>query len=62
MPVDIVYVLGMRAGEYENKPRQQAETIKWQAERIKQLEAEIGGLKKFHVDKAAAKTAKKPNL
>jgi len=66
----------MRASEYENKLKQQAERILQQAEtilqqaemigqqgeRIKQLEAEIGGLKKLLVGKAEAKTAKKPKF
>jgi len=52
----------MRSSEYENKLKQQTETIAQQAERIKQLEAEIGGLKKLLVGKAEAKTAKKPKF
>ena len=52
----------MRASEYENRLKQQAETIERQAERIKQLEAEIDGLKKLLAGKAEAKTAKKPRF
>jgi len=52
----------MRASEYENKLKQQAEMIERQAERIKQLEAEIDGLKKLLAGKAEAKTAKKPRF
>ena len=52
----------MRANEYENKLKQQAETIERQFERIKQLEAEIDGLKKLLAGKAEAKTAKKPRF
>ena len=52
----------MRANEYENKLKQQAETIARQAERIKQLETEIDGLKKLLAGKAEAKAAKKPRF
>lgn len=52
----------MRASEYENKLKQQAETIDRQGERIKQLETEIDGLKKLLAGKAEAKTAKKPKF
>ena len=52
----------MRASEYEDKLKQQAETIERQAERIKQLEAEIDGLKKLLTGKAEAKSAKKPKF
>ncbi len=69
MAGDIEYLLGMRASEYENKLKQQAETIERQAEAIerqaehvKQLEAEIDGLKKLLAGKAEAKTAKNPRF
>ena len=52
----------MRASEYEKKLKQQAETIERQAERIKQLEAKIDGLKKLLAGKAEAKAAKKPKF
>jgi len=57
----------MRASEYENKLKQQAETIGQQAEmilrqgeRIEQLEAEIGGLQKLLVGKAELQKANAP--
>ena len=62
LPVDIVYILGMTANEYENKLKQQAEMIERQAERIKQLEAKIDELKKLLAGKAEAKSAKKPKF
>ena len=52
----------MKANEHEKKLKQQAETIERQAERIKQLEAEIDGLKKLLAGKAEAKAAKKPRF
>ncbi len=52
----------MRASDYENELKQRDETIERQAERIKQLEAEIDGLKKLLAGKAEAKTAKTPRF
>jgi hypothetical protein len=52
----------MRPSEYENKLKQQAETIDRQAERIKQLESKIEELEKLLAGKAQAKGAKKPKF
>jgi len=62
LPVNIVYLLGMKANDYVNELRQQAETIERQAEHIKQLEAKIDGLEKLLAGKAEAKAAKKPRF
>ncbi len=52
----------MTASEYENELKQRDETIRQQAERIGQLEAEMEELKKLLTGKAEAKTAKKPKF
>ena len=52
----------MRTSENENKLKQRDDTIERQSERIKQLEAEIEGLKKLLAGKAEAKAAKKPRF
>jgi len=52
----------MRASEYEHKLKRQAEMIEQQTARIRQLEAEIDGLKKLLAGKAEAKAAKRPTF
>jgi hypothetical protein len=52
----------MNPTDYANELRQRDEAISRQAERIKQLEAEIDGLKELLAGKAEAKTAKKPKF
>jgi len=52
----------MRQSDYENELKLRDETIRRQAEQIRQLKAEIDGLKKLLAGKAQAKSAKKPTF
>ena len=52
----------MRASEYESELKRRDDTIRQQAERIGQLEAEMEELKKLLTGKAEAKSAKKPKF
>jgi transposase len=53
---------GMNAPDYANELRKLQETIKSQADRIKELEAEIANLKTLLSGKAETKAAKKPRF
>tara|TARA_Y100000294_G_C8337078_1_gene249135 strand:- start:111 stop:497 length:387 start_codon:yes stop_codon:yes gene_type:complete len=53
---------GRKTIDYENELKERDKRITRQAERIKQLEAEIEQLKKLLSGKAESKTAKKPKF
>ena len=54
--------LGIGLIHYESELARRDETISQQAERIKELEAEIEQLKRLLADKATSKASKKPKF
>lgn len=62
MPITGSMALGTKIIDYENELQERDKKIAQQAERIKQLEAEIEQLKKLLSGKAESKTAKKPKF